>query len=190
MVKDYACDLTVFGRPLGHLSPGSPLTVPFARGNEYLIECKSSEIGVKLYARQNLYSQANFANGALPSNFEIVPVAVLPNLVKAAAGNRIEVATTKASRDLQCEVGKQNPKDPWADASKQIVPAKRITIPMGVKVTVLPDRPIHCGDTNLILVNYNGQKAWFPNRDFIFTYKSKPIGVFPPSQDRACCWIE
>ena len=49
---------------------------------------------------------------------------------------------------------------------------------------------MHCGDTNLILVDYAGQKGWFRNRDFDFTFKGKSIGAFPPSRDYPCCWIE
>lgn len=188
-VKDYGCDLTTPGRPLGHLSPDNPLTASFARGREYLIECTSLDIGVKLYARHFLYSPAGF-NGALPSEFDVVPVAVLPNLVKAAAANRIVVTAVTNAQNLECKEEKADPKEPWRDTSTQVVPPNRITVPNGTVPTVLADRPMHCGDTNLILIDYGGRKAWFRNRDFIFTFKGKPIGVFPPSRDYPCCWIE
>jgi hypothetical protein len=187
--KDYPCDLTSDGKPLGRLSPGKPLTITMGRGREYLIEC-TTDVGVKLYSRDYLSSRTDFFNGSLPTHMDVVPVAVLPNLVKAAAAGNVEVTADTLSESLECNEGKSNPSEPWADNSKQIIPAKRVSIPKGTKVNVLPDKPLHCGNTNLIRLNVSGEKAWFPNKDFVFTYKDRSIGVFPPSQDYACCWIE
>ena len=49
---------------------------------------------------------------------------------------------------------------------------------------------MHCGDTNLIEIMVDGSKSLFRNGDFAFSYKDKPIPLFPASQRYECCWIE
>jgi hypothetical protein len=174
----YGCDLKVFGQPRGRAEPVSPLTIDLPRGQEYLVECESHDVPVKLYARTNVFSRGDFKNGSLPSEVTIAPVAVLPNVVRAAAENKIDVTTTTDASSVACELGQ----------SHQIITTPHI--PAGTAVKLSGEPQIHCGDTNLIEVLVGGSKALFPNRDFSFSYKGKPIPLFPPSQDFECCWIE
>lgn len=188
--EHYGCELSVFGKPEGRVEPDRPLTIDLPRGREYLVECESNDIPVKLYARNNVFSRGNFQNGALPADVTVVPVAVLPNAVRAAAAMKIDVTANSDSSSFACKVEIKDPKDPLSKQSHQIAPPRpdRILKGTSVQLTGLPQ--MHCGDTNLIEVKVGGSKAWFRNRDFDFSYKGKPILLYPPSQDLECCWIE
>jgi hypothetical protein len=183
----YGCELKVFGQSRGRVEPDAPLTIDLPRGREYLVECESHDIPVKLYARINVFARGDIRTGSLPTDIKISPVAVLPNVVQAAALSKIDVKTTTNTSSVACEVG---PEEKLGRKSRQIAPLQVLQIPAGTAVQLSGERQIHCGDTNLIEVMVGGSKALFPNRDFSFSYKGKPISLFPPSQDLECCWIE
>ena len=188
--EQYGCDLSVFGSPRGRVELDTPNTIDLPRGREYLVECESHDIPVKLYARNYVFPRGNFQNGVLPKDVVVVPVAVLPNVIRAAAATKIDVTAIADSSSLACEVSKKDPKDPMTDESRQIASPNPHRISKGTSVQLTGAPLTHCGDTNLIEVVVDGSKAWFRNRDFTFSYKGKAISLFPPSQDYDCCWIE
>jgi hypothetical protein len=190
--EQYGCELSVFGNPRGRVEPDRPLTTSLDRGREYLVECESHDIPVKLYARNNVgsFGSAPFQDSPLHRDVTVVPVAVLPNVVRGAAAGKIDVTAVADSNSVACKVDKKDPKDAFSDETHQIAPKDPHRIPKGSHVQLTGTPQIHCGDTNLIEVVVDGSKAWFRNRDFSFFYKEKPIPLYPPSQDFDCCWIE
>jgi hypothetical protein len=186
--KDFSCVLRISPGPTARLVPGKPLTVPLARGREYLVECEGGEeIPLKLYSRNHLES----FRGPLPKAVAVYPIAVLPNVVKAVAAKKVIARVVKETRSLDCKIDEpKNKSEPRTTNSVQLTPVHPLVIPAGAAFDVLADRPLHCGDTNLIRVSYLGQQGWFRNRDFEFFYKDQPIGLFGPSRDLGCCWIE
>jgi hypothetical protein len=188
--EEYGCELSVFGSPRGRIELDKPLTIDLPRGREYLAECESHDIPVKLYARNNVFPRGNFQNGALPTDVTMVPVAVLPNAVRAAADRKIDVTAIVDSISVACKVEIKDPKNPLSTESHQTSPPRPDRIPKGTSVQLTRAPQMHCANTNLIEVIVGGSKAWFRNRDFSFSYKGKPIPLFPPSQDYECCWIE
>jgi hypothetical protein len=188
----YGCDLRVSGNPQGRVEPDKPLTISLERGREYLVECESHDIPVKLYARNYVgsYGPTPFQASPLPKDVTVVPVAVLPNVVGAAAAGKIDVVTVTESISTACKADEKDPKDLFSDTTHQIAPEHPYRIKKGRHVELTGKRPMHCGDTNLIEVVVDDNNAWFPNRDFSFQYNGKAIPLYPPSQDFGCCWIE
>jgi hypothetical protein len=188
--EQYGCELSIFGDPKGRVEPDRPMTVDLHRGREYLVECESHDIPVKLYARENVFSRGDFRNGALPADVIVDPVAVLPNVVRAAAAKKIDVIAAADSISVACKVDIKNPKDSFSRESHQIASPHPLRIMKGSPVQLTGAPQMHCGDTNLIEAMVDGSKAWFRNRDFVFSYEDKPISLYPPSQDFECCWID
>jgi len=184
--KQYGCELTVFGVSRGRVEPDKPFTTDLPRGREYLVECESHDIPVKLYARNYVGS---FGRG-MPMDVTVAPVAVLPNVVRAAAKGRIVVTAIADSNNVSCKVKKKDPNSPFQDESHQIAPEQSYHLLRGTVVTLTGSPPLHCGDTNLIEVSIDDSKAWFPNKDFSFSYMGLTIPLYSPSQDFECCWIE
>lgn len=188
--EQYSCQLSVDGVDRGKIEPGTPLTInlfggggPFSGSSrEYLVECESHEIPVKLYARHYLYRRLQ--------DVTVVPVAVLPNAIRAAAAGKIDVTAIADSSSLACEITKEDPKDSFFDKSRQIKPEHPYRIPKGASVQLTGASLLHCGDTNLIEVVVQNSKSWFRNQDFVFSYKGKTIALYRPSQIYECCWIE
>lgn len=187
--EGYGCDLKIMGKAHGRIDPGSPKIVDLPRGREYLVECESHDIPVKLYARANLFAKGDFRTAPLPSEMVLVPVAVLPNLARAAAAKAINVTAVADTMSVGCKVTK-DPKSPGETISRQTVSPKPLRIAKGTSAQLTATPWMHCGDTNLVEATVGGSKGWFRNRDFAFAYKGKPIELFSPSRDYACCWIE
>jgi hypothetical protein len=123
--EKYGCELSVFGNLRGRVEPDRPLITSLDRGREYLVECESHDIPVKLYARNYVgsYGPMPFQGSPLPKDVTVVPVAVLPNVVRAAAAGKINVTAVAESNSVDCEVDKIDPKDAFSDRSHQIAPA-------------------------------------------------------------------
>jgi hypothetical protein len=187
---EYGCSLRIDGREVGRIEPNAPKTIPLPRGREYLVECESHDIPVKLYARNYLFSRGDFRNGPLANEVRLLPVAVLPNIIKAVAAQKLTATTLIDSKNVGCQNDPVKPDHPWEDKSHQISPEQQRVIPKGTAVELTPTSLRHCGDTNLIEVRFDGWTDWFRNRDFEFSYQGKKITLFPVSQDLDCCWIE
>jgi hypothetical protein len=133
--------------------------------------------------------RGDFQRGPLPNDMKMKPIAVLPNVIRAAAAKQIQVTTVVDSYSLDCRTEK-DPKNPALTVSSQVALNTPRRIPKGISVQVTGSPQMHCGDTNLIEVIVDGSKGWFRNRDFAFSYKQKAITLFEVSQDLECCWIE
>ncbi|SEI81274.1 hypothetical protein [Paraburkholderia diazotrophica] len=184
----YGCDLKIDGHTEGRLEVGTAKSLELQRGREYLVECESHDIPVKLYARSYVFSRGDFRNGPLLNDVVLTPVAVLPNVVRAAAMNQIDVTSTVDSAEVSCRTTK-DPKDQRSNITSQVIPQSPHRIPKGSQIHLTGAPMMHCGDTNLIQANVDGAKRWFKNRDFAFSYHGKAITLFEVSQDLECCWI-
>jgi hypothetical protein len=183
--KQYGCELTVFGAAKGRVEPEMPLTIDLPRGREYLVECESHDIHVKLYSRDSI-----FVSSSLPTDYTLDPVAVLPNVLRAAAEGKISVIAAADSRNVACHVTKKDPNSPFQDESHQIAPERSYQVKKGTVVRPTVSPQLHCGDTNLIELFVDGSTAWFRNKDFSFFYNGSAIPLYRPSQDFECCRIE
>jgi len=185
--EHFACDLTLDNVAKGHLEPGKPLVINVPRRVEYLVQCESHEIPVKLYARSYLFSVSGMPNGPLKPSINLLPVAVLPTLVRASSSPGMEVTTTTTVRSVGCKIS--HGASFGLKEGRLIRQAKIRTIASGTRVRLTKAEPIHCGDTNLIEIQGSNWRAWFPNKAFNFSFRGRKIEVFPPSQDSTCCWI-
>lgn len=191
-VIDFPCDLSIFGKLIGPIELNQPKVVRLPRGKEYLVECSSFRIPVKLYARRYLFAAGDFQTGALPNEVVLQPVAVLPNVVKAVATGGLVATTVRDAIPYQC---KRPPKaasaSDWSRERGEIIIAKdRPIIPKNTKVLLSPSRPEFCFDTNLVGVQSPSGATWYRNEDFVFSHEGKAINLYPPSQHAECCWIE
>lgn len=183
----FACDLEIDGKSSGHLVPGKPVTINLPRKVEYLVECESHEIPVKLYARFYLTAPRFGSGGALVPKVTLLPLAVLPNVIDASSEPGMEVTAISTVKSVGCKVS--GGAGFGLREGKPTVPTAVRTIAAGTKVKPTRSEPIHCGDTNLVELQGPDWKAWFPNRSFQFSYRGRRITLFEPSQDATCCWI-
>jgi hypothetical protein len=186
--EQYVCELTIDGEAKGRIYPDQPFTIDLPRGHEYVVECESHDIPSKLYARNYVFSRGDFRSGPLPADVTVAPVAVLPNVVRAAVAGELEVTAVVNTTSVICQGKSKDQRNLSSKDSHLITPQEPQEIPKGAVVQLSGAPWMHCGDTNLIEVIVGGSKAWFRNRDFVFSYKGKAIPLFDLSQDLACCW--
>ncbi|MDO6415941.1 hypothetical protein Q4F19_16245 [Sphingomonas sp. BIUV-7] len=187
VADQFACDLKIDGRPSGHITPGQPLTVSLPRKFEYLVECESHELPVKLYARYYLTAPRNGTSEALTPQVTLLPVAVLPNLIKASSAPGMEMTAISTARSAGCKLSTGYHEQ--LQEGTPAAPSAVRTVTAGSRVKPTTAEPVHCGDTNLVELQGPGWTAWFPNRAFQFSFRGRLIFLYEPSRDLSCCWI-
>jgi hypothetical protein len=186
--RQFACDLTVDNQPRGHLEVDKPVTIDLPPKVEYLIQCESHELPVKVYARNYLTAGSHMPNAPMSHGISILPIAVLPNLVRAASAQGMEIIAATDVHSIDCKLSEGSS---FGLQEGQPKPSTTVrTVASGTKVKLTGNPPIHCGETNLIEVQGPGWRAWFPNKAFTFSFQGRKIEVFAPSQNDTCCWIE
>src|SRR4051794_30861524 len=114
---------------------------------------------VKLYARNYVgsFGRGPFGRGnPLPKDVTVVPVAVLPNVIKAAQKGEVDVTAIADSTAVGCKVDRKDPNDSLSENSQQIKPDRLHRIPKETSVQLTGAAQVHCGDTNLIEVVVDG----------------------------------